>query len=427
MLTQFSNDEVLKIASSLEDYHKVFYTFFEMTGIYYDDSIGTAAVQFYPDANPDLLICREFWEKLDHRERLFVICHECLHVILLHNLRNGGDIKGATPKLVNIAQDITINEMIVFLFGFNREDLREWKKFCWIDTCFDDPTQVKKHETFDYYLQLLIKEQKQDLPETLDEHGQGNTDSNSTPGDKQDIPQAVKDKIKEVAGKLAEDLTQGELDAIINSFDGDEAGTLGGMYENIIGSKAEKVKVNFNKLVRHLKRTRIKEKLDDRESFVSEDRRFADVIKRSNVTLPGKIEQVRPMKDRLLTVLFMDVSGSCIDYYNKFVKVYLAFKSEHELFEIRSFAFDTRVTEIEPGDKVTMGGGTRYDIIEAQVQKLKIEYGKYPDCVMVVSDGEGNSFAPELPKRWVWLLTPRPMYQLIPSSSKKYLLSDVIF
>lgn len=405
----------------------MFYTFFEMTGVYYDDSIKTAAVQFHPSSNPDLLINREFWDKLNHRERLFVICHECLHVILLHNLRNGSDIPGATPRLINIAQDITINEMIVFLFGFNREDLREWKRFCWIDTCFNDPTKIKKHETFDYYLNLLIKEQKQDLPEVLDEHEHRPTNTgNSSNSNQQGLPQEIKDKIQEVAGKLAEDLTCEELEAIINSG-GNEAGSLSGMFEAVISNKSQRPKINFLKLIRHLKRTRMKEKLEDKESFIAEDRRFYDVIRRSKVTLPGTVEQNKPSKDRLLTCLFMDVSGSCIDHYNKFVKIYSAFDVERRTFEIRSFAFDTKVVEITPGDKVKIGGGTRFDIIEAKVQELKVEYGKYPDCVIVVTDGDGPQFQAEIPSRWVWLLTPGPSYGSIPTTSKRHLIKDVIF
>jgi predicted metal-dependent peptidase len=415
-MTPFTRDEIMEIASSLEDYHKVFYVFFEMANVCYFDAIPTAAIRFSPQSEPDLLINPEFWARMNHRERLFIICHECLHVLLKHDVRNGRDIPGATDLLINVAQDICINEMFVSLFGFNRDDIRDWKKYCWIDTCFDDQSTVLRNETFKYYLELLIKNNKADLPDLVDEH--------PVPGD--GSPDGTQEKIKDVVGKLAEELSRDEIEKIVGSDpDCSLAGAAESMMEMWLNPK-KRAKINFVKLIRHLKRTRMKELEIDTESFVEQDRRYEDVIRKGNVTLPGKHPTLRNSKDRLLTVLFMDISGSCISYVPTFNKVFAAFDRERNIFEIETFTFALTVNEVKMGQRITGGGGTRFHILEEKVQQLKVKHGKYPDCVVVISDGEGTALTPELPSRWVWLLTPDPMYTFIDIKSKKYLISEVI-
>lgn len=432
-LVPFNNDEILEIANSLEDYHKVFYTFFEMSAANFcddEDGVPTACVKFFPGRKPELVINRSFWDEKNHREKLWIICHECLHVILCHDERMGQDVPGATPIDVNRAQDITINEMFVDLFGFNRDDIRDWKRYCWIDTCFEAPQIVKRNETFTYYLELLVKEKKDLDVILLDMHPGAGGDGNQTPSAKADDGQdgQDKDKMKEVAGKLAEELTADELETLMNAFPNSPmAGSLAGMFDAMIGEKQKKAKVDFGKIVRHLKRTRIKPKHIDAESFVRDDRRFDDVVRRGNVVMPGKHEVEKPSKDRLLTVLFMDISGSCIHHLGSFNKVYSAFDAERDLFEIRSFAFDTKCVEIHPGDRVRMGGGTNFAILEQKVQELKTEYKKYPDAVFVITDGDGSDFAPEAPNRWVFLLTDHPSLTYIPATSKHWDLSQIVW
>src|ERR1035437_9214279 len=122
-MRSLTNEEYLEILTSIEDYHKVFFTFLEMASIKLTDEIKTACVRLPKNGKPELSINEDFWKGLSLRERLFVVCHECLHVLLDHGVRNGMDVPGATHDLVNIAQDITINEMIVDLFNYDREDL----------------------------------------------------------------------------------------------------------------------------------------------------------------------------------------------------------------------------------------------------------------------------------------------------------------
>src|ERR1035437_2020797 len=417
-----SRSELLKISSSLEDYHKCFYVFWELASIYFSEKISTAAIRFNDKGGkPQMLLNEEFWNRHNLREKLFITCHECMHVLLDHGVRNGMKVKGATPELVNKAQDITINHMIIDLFNYDREDLREWKKYCWIETCFTHPHLIKRNENFIYYLEMLIqdpKSQESGGPITLDEHGDSIGET-----------EVEKKNREEVACDIARELDSKDLEDLIKGLPEDDsnAGTMRGTYETILEEKVKRLKLNFKILIKKLKRTRVTYVDKDVETFVREDRRFDDVMKRPDVSLPGTSTVQGPKKDRLLTALFMDVSGSCMEYFSMFQQIAEAFDAERDTFDLRLFIFDTTITEVRPSVPFRIGGGTYFHIIEKQVLELEREYHRYPDCVIVVTDGEGTDVKPKGPTKWIWLLTPPASKQNIPSSSRSWLISDVEF
>jgi predicted metal-dependent peptidase len=409
-------DEKLDIAASIENYHRIFYVFWGMASAYFTDEIATAAVELPKGQKPTLLINREFWNSLSDYTKMFVIIHECLHVLLDHGTRNGKNIKGATPRLINTAQDITINEIIIDVFQLKRHFVDDWEKYCWIDTCFDQPQLVKRNETFEYYLKLLIQEKKEDLPEILDQHF----------SDELDEEAVDQETIDEIAEEIAKELPQDVLEKLKERAPG-KAGNAGSPIDKVIAAAPKPPKINFTKLVAKLKRTSMIKKPIDVESFVRQDRRFATIEKDYDICLPGKHEGEKVTKGRLLTAIFMDVSGSCVSYFNKFVEIYSAFEAEKETFELRGFAFDTWVREIKPNQRISIGGGTNFQVIEDQVLKLEQECGRYPDCVVVITDGEGTMVAPKLAKRWIWILTPPACKTYIPPGSKSFLVKDIVF
>lgn len=448
MIKPVPEKELLKIAAALEDYHKIFYTFWEMSDVLYDDSLPTAAVEFLKgERKPRLLINEEFWKKLNHRERLFVACHECLHVILDHGQRNGREVKGSTPHLVNVAQDITINEMIVDVFGYERKDFRKWKDLCWIDTCFDDPTIVKRNQKFTYYLEMLIKHGKKDLPKVFDRHQPSQSDekkSGSQPSDPKPSPgdpksadpaptgeeesQEQRDARQSAAEKLAADLSPEEIHDIMEA--GELGGDLAAAINAVLGDKKERARVRFAKMVARLKRTRMKLKESEFETFSRDDRRFDDVVRSYGAVLPGKGEAFRPAKDRILAYVYMDVSMSCVAYLPIFEKIWAAFDAEKDIFECETYIFDTKVTPHKPGDDARVGGGTWFNIIEESVLGRKAETGRYPDAVFVITDGDcapSTAVDPLVPERWVWLLIDRAELKYIPKGSRWYWIKDVVF
>lgn len=427
-------EEQLEIAASIEDYHKVFFVFWEMASINLTDEIKTACVRLPKKGKPELSINEDFWKNLNLRERLFVICHECLHVLLDHGVRNGMDVPGATHELVNIAQDITINEMIVDLFNYDREDLRDWNRFCWIDTCFKDYQLIKRNETFLYYLEKLIQNPPKDKadggPSTFDEHSLPEEGTENSPGSGEPS-QEEKEAREDLAATLAQDLTASELEKILNALPEGITGTgmMSGVLEHIIAKKTERLKINFANIIRKLKRSSMKLEEKDVDTFTHEDRRFSDAISRQNLSLPGKNAVDKPRRDRLLTAVFMDISGSCLEYMGIFNKVFRAFDEEKKIFDTRLFIFDTKVTAVKPGDNVYIGGGTSFDIIEAKCLQLAAEKGgRYPDCVVVITDGFGNKVEPKAPSKWIWLMTPKnSTVNYVPRNSRHFSIDQIGF
>jgi predicted metal-dependent peptidase len=427
MKRELTEDEFQAIAVSLEDYHAVFYRFWLLGSIWFDDSIPTACVRLPKNEGDkvEMRINPDFWAKHDHRGKLFIVCHECMHILLDHGIRNGKDVKGATPILVNKAQDITINEMIVDLFNFPRVDLQNWQNYCWIDTCFKHSALIQRNQSFTYYLQKLIQYGDEPPPGS----GAGPTGGSifDEHEDDEEPTEAGKEAKESLAGKLAEELSADELDKLQGALPmSSEAGKMRGSYKMQINRMARPVKLNVKKLVSHLKRSRHKMQEFDVESFIKDDRRFNAVTIRRDVAIPGKHEGLKPKKGKLLTAMFMDVSGSCMDYFKNFEAIWKAFDLEKDTFDLRSFAFDTSVMEIKPGVRLRVAGGTAFGIIEEKCQELSKEYNRYPDCVIVVTDGQGTNVAPSAPKRWVWMIT-NTSYSLkyIPKGSRHYFLKDV--
>lgn len=425
------NEELAKIGGTLEDFHKVFYTFWQMSCVMFVDDMPTAAVQFIRDAPPALLLNEKFWNSLSFRTKQFVIVHECLHVILDHFKRNAKGIKGATPRLVNVAQDICINEMAVAIFGFDRNaDIDNWQRFCWIDTCFDEPSKVLRNQSFLYYLHLLIAEagpsgeSKSDGLHTVDEHGESDGDGTMEETEERERFGSV----------LAQDMNPGDLaDALNAGGVNDElgvAGTAAGKFGTILAKAKAVPKVNFKSIIEGLKKTRMKKSETAKNSFRTESRRFSTVATSANgIVLPGTQIKKKPKIDKLFVAVFMDVSGSCMSQITKFHSIISAFRDEQEIFDCEFYLFDTKVQNItDPKTPVSLGGGTAFHIIEQELQtNFKVKYNVYPDAVVIISDGDGNKVVPQHPRRWIWLLTEQNIQTYIHQVSRKMKIRDVVF
>ena len=147
--------EFEEIAFKLETHHSIFYKLWEMGEMVFDEEIPTACVKFDKAGNyVSFHFNPEFWESKTSYERLFIICHECLHVWLNHGLRT----KNAEhPQLVNTALDVVINHMLVDNFGFQRHKISDAKELCWIDTVYaENDGEIKTEQTFEYYYNKLV-------------------------------------------------------------------------------------------------------------------------------------------------------------------------------------------------------------------------------------------------------------------------------
>ena len=410
--TKMASDERLRIGARLDGVHKLFYTFFELAGVYYNDQVARACVKFVKNQPPVMELNRTWFSEQTTDFQDFVIAHECLHVMLRHDLRHGQDIHGATPTLVNQAQDIVINHIIEDLIGIKRDrDIPRdiWIKYCWIETLFKDPSIIKPRQRFEYYLEKLI-EQGRDTPEgdpmTVDDHPENcdDIDDDLSSGD---------DFIERLTGTL----TAKELDRMAAAGDS---------LEGVIQRQAEARQINglsIDKLVKSYKRRTVALDYSEEDSFCVESRRVDRQTTR--VKLPGVHEVYKFSHQKLSIVLFTDVSGSCVKNFDSFIAIVNKFKAVPDLI-VRTFTFDTGVREVDLGSPVKIGGGTTFKQINEVVENLAAQH-RYPDLVIVITDGDNSDGALVVsqPKRWLWLLSPPMNSHNIPSTSKIYNLSHV--
>lgn len=411
MITQA---EWMEISVALEDHHALFYELWHMGRPYFTDEIETAAVRFVEGEFVEFVFNPTYWNGLTPYERQFVIAHECLHVILNHGVRT---TRNEDEIRINRALDIVVNHLLINSFGFDRSRIRDESFLCWTDTVFkDDPkmAEIPTDESYEYYFQKI--------PETLtievylvDDHSglRGDTDK--------------------IIGKLNGRLTPEEkesLEGIIkkhyaNGGDGDIAEDHGGCG---CGSwtfvKVDNVatKRKWETVIFKWSQKYMKDGLDEHEQWARIARRFELLPK--EILLPSEMEDDSKDYDRIPVHLYMDTSGSCIKYKERFFRAAMSLPKDR--FVVRLFCFDTKVEETTlASKKIYGGGGTAFDIIERNIQKvIKKENTEYPEGVFLITDGVGSHVSPKFPERWHWFLTRRASRSYIPDASKTYKLDD---
>jgi hypothetical protein len=419
-LTYWTPDELTAFALKLEIYHRVFGVFWSMSSIAFTDSpeCPTAMVYLRPGTRPRIVINGPWWNTLSEIMRIFVIVHECLHVMLEHGFRNGRlEVPLATPVQVNRAQDIPINEMIESLFKIPRQKIKDWEKFCWVSTCFPGDTTVAYNETFVYYLERLVKENKDLLTVTLDTHGDGEggeDGAGDSDGDGEDD-----DSLDE----LYDTLTDEEL-AVFDRVTKTRGG--GGSLAGYIERRNATRKLSINKIVRGMRTA--KAKMASAETFVTRARRFSSMP--DDMLLPN-VHDSKRSNDRFNVALCLDVSGSVAHLRPQFYELREMFLKQVKYLEVKSYVFADRIAEITDRDqRYNVGGGNApFQLIEHMLTTPSVgskNPPKYPDCVIVITDGRADGVRPKHPKRWVWLLTEDADISKIPTACRFYPIADVV-
>ena len=162
-LPLFPQEEWLDLLKDLEKFHAIFYKMWSLGKPVFTNTTETAFVQFDPlgecikfAINPD------FWNKLNRTSKQFVICHECLHVILNHGIRFFGN-KGKINTFLNESMDVVVNHLLISNYGFDRKAIKYNKELCWIDTIFPKRKDILPDQNAEYYYNRM-KEDNPDAP-----------------------------------------------------------------------------------------------------------------------------------------------------------------------------------------------------------------------------------------------------------------------
>lgn len=437
--------EFNEISRDLDKHHSIFYQIWEMGHPRLTFEVPTAAITFDKKGRRvEFLFNPEFWKESDTYTKMFVICHECLHVILNHGLRIK-DLKRNPywARLSNIGLDIVINHMLVDKFNFDRHSVRGQEKYCWIDTVFGkDYKTIERNRAFEYYFGLLKQKTIEDLKsgkikivfvdgssgdlggdmidvhdfleglddETLRKEIEDNINKNVNDIDKKNFV----DKLNET-GEGSESLKQ-------NKENNKQAGTVAGniLFKMDIYEKVKK-KRKWETVIQKWSMKFIRED-DGVEQWSRANRRIGDMF--TNLMLPSEIDDQKSINDRIEVWFFLDVSGSCVGLKDRFFRA--ARSLPEDKFLVNAFSFDTQVHEADIKKGILRGGGgTAFDILESYIQKaLKADpKKKYPEAVFVMTDGYGNHIHPQIPNRWYWFLSVN-YRECIPKECNMHLLKD---
>lgn len=429
------NKEYFEILRELEQHHALFGRFWAVGSLVEDDSIPTACIAFDRKSGDGIQfkINPQFWTTCDTYKKVFVIAHECLHVYLEHGRR----MKHMSKNIANIAADVVVNHYLLDGFGFDRNKLTDWEKYCWLDTVFKDRKDVKPYECLEYYYKLLQQMQQEQQSKG------GGKSQNGEKGDKEQEgggePQTVdsheefEELTEEVLRDLIKKLAQEELEDFqditeqanksekqeSSKMPGSSAGTMSRMI--MLGRVVKKKK--WETVVKNVLGRLVKEKEVIVEQWAHPNRRMA-AFPSGDLMLPNEIDDVILHRDRIDVWFFQDTSGSCVNLAERFFKA--AASIPDDKFRVRMFCFDTQVyeTSLKSG-KLYGFGGTSFTCIEEHIQHLvKTEKGTlYPSVVFLVTDGAGNNVQPEHASRWHWFLSEQ-YKQCIPKQSKTYDLKD---
>lgn len=426
----FTDEEEMELSNFLSEHHTLFQTFFRIGRPVFTKKIPTAAVGFDSDGHFFIMYLNpDFWDSLDVFNKAFVISHECLHIILNHGKRGMGI--GLKHELINIAQDIVINEMLVSGFGFNRYDVFNWDKFCFVDTIFTNDeileNNIRKHKTFKYYLKLMSQLGKAPEAETVDMHG-FNGDGKGLPSDMQgkidELSDNIQNAMDSIVDELEEDISDeekhelaeslgDELLADLSSSYGDGSGESSasesaggnpiGRFKDILKKKVKPNKKWETIISNHL-RSLLKKEEQLKESWLAKGRRH--YLLPDDLMLQGDWLQESKAKERHSIVFFLDSSGSCHNLSQRFYDLLRTIPQKK--FKIDAYSFDTQVYSLDIEEARIKGfGGTKFSILANKVEELTAENKKHPDAIFVVTDGFSvDDCLVKKPKVWHWILTP---------------------
>lgn len=406
---KISNKEWFEISLALEQHHAVFYKVWQMGKPIFNEDIPTAAVQF--DDKGDFIWFHfnpKFWKRLDFYNKLFVICHEALHIVLNHGIRTRD--AGINRKATNIALDIVVNHALVRGFGFDRNQIEGWEDYCWVDTVFKNKNpQPSTEEMYEFYYNLFDKVYGMGGPGDGEKGEPGTVDDHSFMGEKSEKWDKVIDSLNEGLSEEEKESLKGMIDKHFQqepkSKLNQKAGTgTGGQWVFANISKVKKKK-KWETVIKKWSKKYLKEKDKDVEQWARLNRRLTMLPRDMFLPSDMEVEDDDKEKTRIKVYFFMDTSGSCWGLKDRFFAA--ASSLPPEKFDVRLLCFDTQIQETTlESKKIYGGGGTSFHILEDFIQKEINQGGVYPEGVFVITDGYGDNIKPQKPDKWYWFLTP---------------------
>lgn len=400
------------------EYSSLFYSFWELGKPVFSDKIETACVMFGNDED-DLLFLfnKKFWEKSSSYEKLFTICHELLHVYLKHGFRID---KKDMNTFYNYSVDIVVNHLLINRYGFEKERLSDWKKFCWVETVFPN-TDISEEMSCEYYYSKLMKQGSTDKLCTVDSHKflgtKTNKDGNQVvfefdSSDKDDNNEGEKELsniLDDYIEKALDGVSEEDIEDLMylykkfkNDFENEKisAGDNPEKYvQKVKNNRKKDNKIKWENLIKKWVASKTKMSFKNKQQWARENRRTT--MLNSNLILPSDMEIENKINEKYKVLFFLDTSGSCYNFSQKFWDI--AKNIRRDIFDVEFFNFDTEIHKINEKDAIFTGyGGTSFACLNDYVNSLD----RHPDGIFVITDGYANGkVVHKKPEKWAWLLT----------------------
>lgn len=408
-----NKQEFYDIAINLEKYHEIFSALWKITHPQFSTQVETAAVCFNKDGNCiNFLINPNFWGTIDEYNKEFVICHELLHVILIHGIRSKQYRDKYSPDIINICLDLSVNHLLTQLFKFNRFFIKNWHKLCWADTVLQN-YDLEPNKSFEYYIDKLPLSPifKQQIEITDHDY-------------LKDFDEKVSNRIKNILDTIMGTSSNSEdnkniLDQTLSKLEGGQYPGSANISElRFLKNKKLKILKKWESVLH--KYMRHTEHEHEHIQWIRANRRISFI--KSDILLPSESEIIDRDLGKYKIWLFLDCSGSCYELYNLFNNASKTFNPNK--FEVQKFGHSTFVSK----NINDCGGGTSFSCIENYIQS-QITQGKitkYPDAIFHFTDGEGYRFETAYPSRWYVFLTPKGSEYCYPKGTNFFKLSDFV-
>jgi hypothetical protein len=454
-MDKLSDEKYFEILSELDTRHGVFYHLWDMGSPIFTDNIPTAGVVLSKDGECiNFLLNQDFWESLNLEQRLFVLCHECLHVVLNHGHRLFKNAENKEDfKVMNFATDVVINHTLVNKFNFDMEEIDPHGKYCWTHTVFPKEPDLEQNKSSEFYYNKFYDNIEKNNkmphesaasnngsdgegenfdPQTVDDHStfipEENNDNSEEQQDMSNVLKELDERLTDDEKEFIQDLIDSneDLDNRKNSDkSGKDAGNSPGNIFTKVDVKKVKKKKKWETVIKKWANKYIKNTEKEETQWARTNRRF-QLISNNNMFLPSEMEQedIAIEEKRIEVWFFQDTSGSCSGYRQRFFDAARSLPPDR--FDVKMHCFDTRVYEIDIERGELMGfGGTRFNIIENYIQKdISDRDVPYPKAVFIITDGFGNNVNPEKEENWYWFLTPNGTKSWIPKKSHIFNLKD---
>ena len=372
---------------------------FYKNGLFVSRSYETAYVGFdNVGRNISFVFNKYFAETLNVFEKSFVFAHESLHVLFNHG-RRGKEYLETLPKkkrsrkILNIAMDICINEILIEeVFKDQVAYMPILKDMCLIETIFkNDAHSIEKHKSFQYYYEKILEmlESRQKDEDAFDDNMVFGDALFGEPeeGELGDWKDEILNEIQSRAGNPDE--TDCE-----KVFDGKEEKR---DTSNQIKKKEQYLSMGIQDAVdrfvkpRNMSQHDMNAVVKTKYSWTSINRRTAAMM--NNTTFKNRAEMpnrqyIRKLK-KMKIVVYCDVSGSVANYTEKFLHMISSIDTDR--CEVIPYVWADKVSKAdylgngEYAWSSKVGSGTTIGSVLAHYAKEFPEDSV--DAVLVLTDG----------------------------------------